>query len=105
MAKIKKGDTVKVISGKDKGKQGKVLTVYPCLNKLIIEKVNLVKKHVKPNQKMRQGGIVEKPAPLAISKVMAIAPGAGKPTRIGKKQLKDGKQVRFSKKYQEVLDK
>lgn len=104
-AKIKKGDTVVVLAGKDKGKQGKVIAVYPKAGSLVVEKINVVKRHMKPNQKMQQGGIVEKPAPMPIGKVMLIAPGSNKPVRVGKKQMKDGSWVRFSKKLNEVLDK
>jgi len=103
--KIKKGDTVYIRSGKDKGKQGKVLSVLPERRCVIVEKINIIKKHTKPNPKMQQGGILEKPAPLNISKVMLVTPGKNKPTRVGKKLLKDGTWVRYSRKYEEVLDK
>ncbi len=103
--KIRKGDTVFVLVGKDKGKQGKVLAVHPEEGKVVVEKINLIKRHMKPNQKMQQGGIVERPAQMSISKVMLVAPGAGKPVRVGKKQLKDGSWVRYARKYDEVLEK
>lgn len=102
--KIKKGDTVKVLSGKDKGKQGKVLSVFPKTRLVVVEKMNLIKRHMKPTQKMPQGGIVEKPRAIPAAKVMLVAP-SGKATRVGKKQMKDGAWVRFSRKHNEVLDK
>ena len=103
--KIKKGDTVQVLSGRDKGKQGKVLGVFPKTGKLIVEKINMIKRHTRPNQKNQQGGIIEKTAPLPVGKVMLVAPGANKPTRVSRKLMKDGTWVRFSKKFNEVLDK
>jgi large subunit ribosomal protein L24 len=103
--KIKKGDTVVVLAGKDKGKRGKVLAVFPKSSTCIVEKVNMVKRHTRPNPKLQQGGIIEKAAHMPTGKVMLIAPAAGKPVRIGRKLMKDGTWVRYSKKYNEVLDK
>ena len=95
---------VQVLAGKDKGKKGKVLAVSPKKGMIVVEKINIIKRHMRPNQKMQQGGIVEKPAPMPIGKVMLIAPGSNKPVRVSRKLMKDGTWVRFSKKYNEVLD-
>lgn len=101
---IKKNDTVLVITGKEKGKRGRVLSVSPSKSRLIIEKVNIIKKHMKPSRKYTQGGIIEKEAPLHISNVMLICPKCDKPTRIGNTLLGDGKKVRTCKKCGEVID-
>ncbi len=95
---IKKGDTVVVLSGKDKGKQGKVLTVMPETKKVIVEKVNVVSRHTKPRQQGEQGGIIKKEAPIYACKVMRVCPKCGKPTRPASKVGKDGKRVRVCKK-------
>jgi len=95
--KLKKGDLVAVISGKDKGKQGKITSVILKDNKVIVEGVNSVKRHVKPSQTNPQGGITMKLLPLHASKVMIVDPKTGKPTRIGKKKTKEG-YVRIAKK-------
>ncbi|MCQ2294716.1 MAG: 50S ribosomal protein L24 [Bacteroidales bacterium] len=95
---VKKGDTVMVIAGSDKGKSGKVLKVYPEKNRAIVEGRNLVKKHTKPNAKNTQGGIVEQEAPIHLSNLMVID-ADGNPTRIGRRiDEKTGKLVRYSKK-------
>src|SRR5579884_3382025 len=96
--KVRKGDVVTVLSGKDKGKSGKVLAVFPDKSKVLVEKVNFIKRHTKPNQKVQQGGIIEKEAPLAISKVMVLDPHTNQPSRLGRKRLPDGSLVRFVKK-------
>jgi large subunit ribosomal protein L24 len=106
--KIKKNDTVKVITGNSKGKSGKVLKVYPSVNRVIIEGVNLRKRHTKPNQKNPQGGIIEKEAPINVSNVMLVDPKSGEPTRIGAKVIIDEKtgkkkSVRISRKSGEML--
>ncbi|MGL5950130.1 MAG: 50S ribosomal protein L24, partial [Cetobacterium sp.] len=93
---VKTGDTVFVISGKDKGKTGKVLKVFPKKGKVIVEGVNIVTKHVKPTPMNPQGGVVTKPAALFSSKVMMFDEKAGKPTKVGYKFV-DGKKVRYSK--------
>ncbi len=95
---IKKGDTVIVLSGKDKGKQGKVLEVQPKDKKVIVEKVNIVSRHTKPRQQGDQGGIIKKEAPLYVCKVQRVCPKCGKPTRPAHKLLADGKKVRVCKK-------
>ena len=95
---IKSGDTVVVLSGKDKGKQGKVMTAMPETGKVIVEKVNMVSRHTKPRQQGEQGGILQKEAPIYASKVQRICPQCDKPTRAAHKLLADGKKVRVCKK-------
>ena len=102
--KIKKNDTVLIISGNYKGKTGKVLKVFPKKKRALVEGVNLIKKHSKPSQQNPQGGIVEKEASIDISNLMVIAPD-GKPTRIGKKILDDGSRVRICRRTNEMIDK
>jgi len=105
MLKIKKDDTVVVIAGKDKGKRGKVIRVLPDENKLIIEKVNFIKKHVRPNpQKGIQGGTVEKEAPIYLSNTMYYCPTCGTGVRIGFQYLEDGSKVRYCKKCGTTID-
>jgi large subunit ribosomal protein L24 len=99
---IKKGDTVKVIAGESKGKEGKVLVIDRVKNRAFVEGVNLVSKHTKPNAKTPNGGIVSQEASIHISNLMLIEPKTGKPTRVGRK-LEDNKIVRFSKKTGEVI--
>ncbi len=101
---IKKGDTVLVLSGKDKDKKGRVIKVMPKEEKVIVEGVNIVKKHQKPSRKYPQGGIIEKEFPIYRAKVMLICPKCDKPTRISAKILEDGKKVRVCKKCKEVID-
>lgn len=86
---VKKGDTVIVLSGDDKGKKGKVLEVSPKEGKVIVERINLVKKHVKPRKMGDQGGIIEAEGAMYASKVQVVCPSCGKPTRIGHKKVKD----------------
>lgn len=100
---VKKGDKVKVISGKDKGKEGVILRVFPKENRVIVEGVNLVKKHARPSQDNPQGGIITQEAPIHASNVMPIDPKTGEPTRVGYKFV-DGKKVRYAKKSGAVLD-
>ena len=100
---VKTGDTVVVLSGSEKGKKGKVLAVSPKEGKIIIEKVNLVKKHVKPRRMGEQGGIVEAEGAMYASKVMIVCPRCGKPTRIGHSVLEDGTKERICKKCGEAL--
>lgn len=100
--KIRKGDTVKVIAGESKGQQGKVLEVNLNDRKVIVERVNLVSKHTKPNAKNTQGGIVKQEAAIHISNVMLVDPSSGKTTRVGRKSA-DGKLVRYAKKSGEVI--
>ena len=97
--KIKKNDQVLVIAGKDRGARGKVLRVLRNRNMALVERVNLVKRHTRPNpQKGIQGGILEKEAPLHVSNLMVIDPQKDAPTRIGRKRLEDGSTVRIAKK-------
>jgi large subunit ribosomal protein L24 len=102
--KIRKNDIVTVIKGKDKGKSGKVLKVMPASGKAIVEKINFVKRHTKPSQKVQQGGILEKEAPIRIENVMLICNKCGKPTRIKIGEIAEGKKVRICKKCSEMLD-
>ncbi len=100
---IKKGDTVIVIAGNSKGQQGKVLNVVREDERAIVEGVNLVSKHTKPNAKSPQGGIVKQEATIHISNLMLKDPKTGKPTRIGRRLGKNGKLVRYSKKSGEEI--
>ncbi len=101
---IKKEDTVYVISGKEKGKKGRVLLVDKVKKRVLIEKVNIIKKHMKPNKKYAQGGIIEKEAPIAISNVLFFCPKCSKPAKIGATLLESGKKHRMCKKCKEVID-
>jgi len=100
---IKKGDTVLVLSGEYKGTEGKVLEIVTKTDKAIVEGVNLISKHTKPNAKSPQGGIIKKEAPIHISNLMLINPATGKPTRVGRKVSEKGKLVRYSKKTGEEI--
>ncbi|MHC1744663.1 MAG: 50S ribosomal protein L24 [Syntrophobacteraceae bacterium] len=102
--RIKKNDTVKVITGKDKGKTGKVMRVIPKSDRAIVERVNMVKRHMKPSQQSRQGGILEREAPIPISNLMLVCSKCTDPTRVGYKTLDDDRKVRFCKKCNEVID-
>lgn len=97
MKKIKKDDTVLIISGNDRGKKGKVLKVFPATNKIIVEGVSFVKKHQRPTQQLPQGGIMSIEAPIHVSNVKLVAPKSGIATRVGFKILKDGTKVRVCK--------
>lgn len=100
---VKKGDTVVVLSGKDKGKQGKIIQAIPKKAQVIVEDVNKVKRHTKPSLKAPQGGIIQKEMPLNVCKVQLVCPACNKPTRIGHKAV-DGKNLRVCKKCGEVVD-
>jgi large subunit ribosomal protein L24 len=100
---VVKNDTVKILSGKYRGKIGKVLKVFPEENRVIVEGVNIIKKHTRPSQKNPQGGIVEKEAPIHVSNVIVIDPKTNEPTRVGYKYLEDKTKVRYSKKSGEML--
>jgi large subunit ribosomal protein L24 len=103
---IRKNDNVVVITGKDRGKRGRVLKVVPDNNRLIVEGVNLIKRHTKPNpQRNVKGGVVEREAALHASNVQIVCPECGKPTRVGKKILGDGRKVRVCRKCEGVVDK
>ena len=101
---IKKNDTVLVITGDEKGKKGRVVAVQTSNNKLLIEKLNMIKKHMKPNKHYTQGGIIEKEAPLHRSNVMLLCPKCEKPTRTAHNILENGKKIRNCKKCGEVID-
>lgn len=106
--KIHKNDNVLVIAGNDRGKTGKVLKVFPALSKVIVEGINIRKRHTKPNQKNPQGGIVEKEAPIHVSNVMLIDPKTNEPTRLGSQiildeKTKKKKRIRVSKASGEMI--
>jgi len=103
MQRIRKGDQVAVLAGRDKGKRGEVLRVIPSDSRVVVQGVNVVKRHRKPTQ-MSAGGIEEIEAPIHVSNVAHIDPDSDKPTRVGFKALEDGKKVRFSKRSGDVLD-
>ncbi|HRS52168.1 MAG TPA: 50S ribosomal protein L24 [Candidatus Marinimicrobia bacterium] len=102
MLRIRKNDTVMVITGESKGKIGKVLKVFPDKERVIVEGVNFIKRHTRPSQKNPQGGIIEKEAPIHMSNVKLVH--AGQATKVGYKTLKDGKKVRVARKTGEVID-
>lgn len=99
---IKRNDKVKVIAGKDKGKEGEILKAFPADNRVIVKGVNIVKKHQKPSNENPNGGIVEVEAPINVSNVMLIDPSNNEATRVGFK-VEDGKKVRVSKKTGEII--
>ena len=100
---IRKGDTVVVITGNNKGQKGRVLEIIRKTNRAIVEGVNMMKKHTKPNAESPQGGIIEKEAPVHISNLMLVDPKSGEATRIGRRLDDNGKLVRFSKKSGEEI--
>lgn len=102
---IKKGDMVEITTGKQKGKTGKILRVLRDRNLVLIEKLNLVKRHTRPTQKVPQGGIVEKEAPIHYSNVLVLCPKCHKGVRFGNKTLADGTKVRACRKCREMIDK
>ena len=100
--RIIKGDTVKVISGADSGKTGRVIKTYPKINRVIVEGVNIVKKHARPTQDNPQGGIIEKESTIHISNIKLVV--GNNETKVGYKRLNDGQKVRFSKKNGNVIN-
>lgn len=103
--KIKKGDQVQLIAGKDKGKKGKVLRVDRSTGRVLVERVNMIKRHSRANPKQgNTGGIVEREAPVAIANVMLVSADSGRPSRIGYKRLDDGRKVRVAKVDGAILD-
>ncbi len=100
---IKKGDTVYVNAGDDRGKKGKVLEVFPDRNRAIVEGINMVSKHTKPNAKAPQGGIIKQEAAIHISNLQIVDPSAGTPTRVGRRLNDKGKLVRYAKKSGEEI--
>jgi large subunit ribosomal protein L24 len=103
-AKVKKGDKVVVLAGRDKGRQGEVLKVLPSENRVVVQGVAVAKRHTKPSARQPEGGIVNKEAAIDLSNVAHIDPQDGKPTRVGFKFLEDGRKVRFAKRSGEVID-
>ncbi|MHB1133413.1 MAG: 50S ribosomal protein L24 [Chloroflexota bacterium] len=101
--RISKDDTVLVIAGKDRGKTGKVLEAIPDKGKLVVEGLNIVKRHTKPRGAAKQAGIVERPAPLDIAKVMLVCTRCSKPTRVGYRLLEDGSKARVCRVCHEVM--
>ncbi len=102
---VRKGDTVLVLSGKDAGKKGKVVRTVPDEGKVVVEGVNIIKKHMRPTQKVMQGGIINQEAAMASAKVMLVCSRCGSPTRSAGKTLADGRTVRACRKCGEVLEK
>ncbi|MBI4886922.1 MAG: 50S ribosomal protein L24 [Acidobacteria bacterium] len=103
---IRRNDTVVVTAGRDRGKRGRVLRVLPVENRLLVEGVNIIKRHTRPNpQRNVKGGIVEREAALHASNVQLVCPECGKMTRVGHRMLTDGRKVRFCRKCEGVVDK
>lgn len=102
--RVKTGDKVVVIAGKDKSKSGRILKVFPQDGRVLVEGINVVKRHSKPSQANPDGGILEKEAPIHVSNVAIADPKTGEPARVGYKIGEDGKKVRYSKKSGEVLE-
>jgi large subunit ribosomal protein L24 len=106
MSTIRKNDNVLVVTGRDRGKRGRVLRVIPAKDRVIVEGVNFIKRHTKPNpQRNVKGGIVERESPLDASNVQLVCPECGAQTRVGRKALDDGRRVRFCVKCKGVVDK
>ncbi|MEO5656085.1 MAG: 50S ribosomal protein L24 [Nitrospiria bacterium] len=103
-SRVRKGDTVVILSGKDRGKQGKVLQVMPAASKVVVEKLNLFKRHTKPG-KANKGGIIEKERALQLAKVMVLCPHCSAPSRLGVALLENGKRLRRCKSCGEIVDK
>ena len=101
---VKKDDQVVVIAGKEKGKTGKILRVITKKERVLVEKVSFVKRHTRPSGRTRQGGILEKEAPIHASNVMIICTKCNSPVRVGRRILEDGKKVRYCKKCGELID-
>ncbi|MDR1101222.1 MAG: 50S ribosomal protein L24 [Clostridiales bacterium] len=95
---VRKDDKVQILAGKDKGKTGKVVTSFPKVGKVLVDGINMATKHKKPRKQGESGGIVKVAMPLAASKVMFVCPHCGKPTRVGRRKLNDGKSTRYCKK-------
>jgi large subunit ribosomal protein L24 len=101
---IKKNDTVMVTAGKEKGKTGKVLRILPKKDRAVVEKVNFIKRHMRPGAHSRQGGIIEKENPINIANLMVVCGKCTDPTRVGRRVLEDGSRVRYCKKCDEILE-
>lgn len=100
---VRKGDLVEVVAGRDKGKRGKILFVDPRKDRVIVEGVQIVKRHSRPGKQNPQGGIIEREAPLAASNVMVVDPKSDKPTRIGHKRIEGDKKIRIARRSGEAL--
>ena len=101
--KLKKGDRVVVLSGVDKGKEGKILMTLPKKDRVIVEGVRVIKRHTKPSQQNQTGGIIEKEAPIHVSNVAFVDPGTGKKAKLGIRELENGKRARISKSSNELV--
>jgi large subunit ribosomal protein L24 len=102
---IRKNDTVLVIAGREKGKRGKVLFVLPARERVVVEHINMIKKHQRPTQKLRQGGIIEREAPLHVSNVMLVCSKCDKATRVGVRVLADDRRARVCRRCGDIVDK
>jgi large subunit ribosomal protein L24 len=102
--KIRKNDTVLVITGKDRGKKGKVRFAYPGDNTIMVEGINMIKKHTKPRGQVRQAGIIEREAPISAANVMLLCSKCNKPTRLGSRVLQDGRKARICRACGEVVE-
>ena len=102
---IKKDDFVRIIAGRDRGKQGKVLQVYPKDGRLRVERIHMIKRHTRPTQQMQQGGIIEREGTIHISNVMLLCTRCNRGVRVGHRVLDDGKKVRVCRRCGDVLDK
>lgn len=103
-AHVRRGDLVAVIAGKERGKRGKVLRVLPAAGRVVVEKVNMIKRHQRPTQKLRQGGIIEREGPLALANVQLVCPHCDRPVRTGVRVLGDGRRVRVCRRCGEPVD-
>jgi len=101
---VRRGDTVGVIAGKERGKRGKVLRVLRDSSRVVVEHLNMIKRHQRPTQKLRQGGIIEREGPLAVSNVLLVCGRCNRPVRVGIKVLNDGRKVRACKRCGESVD-
>lgn len=101
---VKKGDQVRVLSGVDAGKTGKILEVRPKEGRVLVEGVNIIKRHTKPSRQNPQGGVVEQPGPIYSSKLAVICPSCNEPTRVGHRRTDDGKSVRVCRKCDKAID-
>ena len=101
---VKKDDLVTIVAGKDKGKSGKVLRVMPDKGRVLVENLNLIKRHTRPSRTNSEGGIIEKEAPIALSNVQLLCQACNKPARTGLRVLEDGSKVRFCKKCNEIVN-
>jgi large subunit ribosomal protein L24 len=102
---VRRGDTVGVVTGKERGKRGKVLRVLRDSERVVVEHLNMIKRHQKPTQKLRQGGIIEREGPLALSNVLLVCGRCDRPVRVGVRVLNDGRKARVCKRCGESVDK